>query len=185
MEVNCVAEALFIPEATAAHLNHLDQAIDALSTAIIGLEHHGIDDAPEVIFDCRGDLLDGFKAASHSPGQPAFPSLSGPDAAGVIPQGHGQASGGTNQRHGQSVPHLIVERGTPVSRFKSVRVMPEGIRPDHQFIDKASGWLIGCDQCSQAYWQTHEANGVVDDMTLLHVHRWRCQQPEIKARWCD
>jgi len=43
MEVNCVAEALFILEAMAMHPNHHDLAVDALSTAITGFEHHGIE----------------------------------------------------------------------------------------------------------------------------------------------
>lgn len=43
MEVNCVAEALFILEATAMHPNHHDLAVDALGTTIIGFKHHGIE----------------------------------------------------------------------------------------------------------------------------------------------
>ena len=91
MEVNCIAETRFVPEARATHLDHLDPAVDALSTAIIGFEHHGIDNAPEVILDCPGDLLDGFKAASHRPDQPALPGPGGPAATGVIPSLMAQA----------------------------------------------------------------------------------------------
>ena len=85
MEVNCVAETCLVPEATAAHLDHLDPAVDALCSTVVGFEHHGIDNAPEVIFDCPGNLLDGFEAASHCPGQPAHPGLGGPAATRVIP----------------------------------------------------------------------------------------------------
>ena len=85
MEVNRITEACLVSEAPAAHLDHLDPAVDALSSTIVSFEHHGIDNAPEVVFDCPGDLPDGFEAASHRPGQPAFPGPGGPAATGVIP----------------------------------------------------------------------------------------------------
>jgi hypothetical protein len=59
--------------------------VNALGATVGGFEHHRIDNAPEVIFDCPGDLPDGFKAASHCPGQPALRGLGGSAATGVIP----------------------------------------------------------------------------------------------------
>jgi len=68
MEVNGVAEAVFVPEATATDLDHLDPAVDALGTAIVGSQEHSIDDAPEMRLDGFGNLLHRFQSSPHCPG---------------------------------------------------------------------------------------------------------------------
>ena len=113
----------------------------------------------------------GFRFAAEQPGEYLLPIIE--DALQRWPhiERVGQISDGHDQRHGQNVTHLIVQQGSPVSRFKSVSVMPKGIGPGDLFIDKAPGWLVCCNQRSPADWQSHETNGVVDDTTLLHVYR--------------
>ena len=88
MEVDCVGEALFVAEAPAAHLDHLEPAVNTFGRSIGHLQNDGIEDAPQMIPDGSGGLPDQFQTATHRPGQPPLPALACPGATDIMPLRH-------------------------------------------------------------------------------------------------
>jgi len=52
MEVDGVSKAFLVSESAAAHLDRLDPTVDAFRVTVIDFQHYGIENPPEVIFDC-------------------------------------------------------------------------------------------------------------------------------------
>lgn len=89
MEIDGIAEPLFVAEAATPDLDGFDPAVDALGRAVGDFQDDGIEDAPKVLFDRSGNLLHGLQTAANGPGQPLLPGLDGPGSASVMPQPHG------------------------------------------------------------------------------------------------
>ena len=67
MEVDCIGKPLFVAEASAANLDHLDPAIEAFRWSIAYLQDHRIQNAPQVFFDRPGHFLDRLQAITGRP----------------------------------------------------------------------------------------------------------------------
>jgi len=75
MKVDRRLDAFLVAVTLAANLDHLDLAVDTLGVAIVGIQNNGVEDAPEMLLDHPGHLLDGLQTAADRPAIPALPSL--------------------------------------------------------------------------------------------------------------
>jgi hypothetical protein len=83
MEVDGDGEPLFVAEASATHLNHLDATINALSRSIAHLQHDRLEDPPQVFLYRPVDFPDRLKPTSQGPANQTLPGLLGPCLAQV------------------------------------------------------------------------------------------------------
>ena len=67
MEVDSIGKPLFVTEASAADLDHLDPAIEAFRWSIVDLQDHSIQNAPQVFLDRPGHFLDRLQAITGRP----------------------------------------------------------------------------------------------------------------------
>ncbi len=85
MEVNRVAEALFVAKSPGADLHGFDAAVHALRVTVVHTQKHGIENAPEMFLQRLGRLLHRLETAARHPVEQALPAFMGPGAALVAP----------------------------------------------------------------------------------------------------
>ncbi len=78
MNVNCVYESVFVPESSCTNFDRFNPTIDPLSGSITHPENNGIDDSPEMFFDCLGDVSHGIQPTSVKPSYPSLPAFECP-----------------------------------------------------------------------------------------------------------
>jgi len=94
VEVDGVAEAVTVAEASSSGLDPLDLGVEALGAGIGDAEDNGGEDAFEVTLDHAGNGLDGLKTTANRPGVPAQPRLASPAPVAVAPKLHRQGLDG-------------------------------------------------------------------------------------------